>query len=63
MTDDYRTPAQVAALLGVTDETVRRWAKAGRIPSMVTPSGRLRIPADAVADMLRPAAPTTEAAS
>lgn len=37
----YLSPGQVAALFGVDVATVRRWAKAGRIPSHRRPSGRL----------------------
>ena len=35
----YRLPA-AAALLGVSDDTVRRWADAGRLPTEVDEEGR-----------------------
>lgn len=36
-----KTPA-VAAMLHVSDETVRNWVKANRIPHIVLPSGHPR---------------------
>lgn len=39
-------PKEVAALFDVSAKTVLNWAKAGRIPSVPTPSGRLCFPAD-----------------
>lgn len=46
-TSDFKmfvTPQQAADILGVTDETVRRWVGAGRLPAKrVGPSGRYRI--------------------
>ena len=33
--------ADAAALLGVSEDTVRRWAEAGRLQTMTLPSGRL----------------------
>jgi molybdopterin-binding protein len=40
--------AEVAELLGVSDDTVRRWIEAGRLTSD-TESGRAVVPADSVA--------------
>ena len=40
--------AEVATLLGVSDDTVRRWIEAGRLPSQ-TEAGRAVVPAVAVA--------------
>ena len=34
------TPRQAAALLGVSDDTVRRWAEAGRLPTAAGPGGQ-----------------------
>lgn len=39
---EYMPPREVAALLGVTTQTVGRWAEAGRIPSRRLPSGHRR---------------------
>jgi excisionase family DNA binding protein len=36
------TPAQVAALYGVTDKTVARWADDGRLTFIRTPGGTRR---------------------
>lgn len=43
----YRV-AEVADLLGVSDDTVRRWVEAGRLPS-TQESGRTTVPGAAVA--------------
>jgi molybdopterin-binding protein len=45
--EQYRI-AEVAELLGVSDDTVRRWVEAGRLASG-TVSGRAVVPGDAVA--------------
>lgn len=53
----YYTGREVAALLRVDPKTVTRWALAGKIPSVKTPSGAQRLyPADAVHDLLNGAA-------
>jgi len=36
------TSADVAALLKVADETVRRWAEQGKLPHVTLPSGHRR---------------------
>lgn len=42
------TTGGVARLYGVSNSTVRRWVKIGRLPSFRTPSGQVRVwPADA----------------
>ena len=38
------TPAQVAALLSVSTETVNRWADEGKLVGFRTPGGRWRFP-------------------
>jgi excisionase family DNA binding protein len=43
---------QVAAWWGVSTETVRAWARDGRIPSVRTPGGHFRFDPD----LVRPAA-------
>jgi excisionase family DNA binding protein len=42
------TPPEVAERLGVADETVRQWCKAGRIPALRLPSGRFKIRSEVV---------------
>lgn len=42
MATDLLTAPQVAALLSVSGESVRRWAEAGRLPSITLPSGQRR---------------------
>lgn len=44
----YFTTSQAAHLLGVSDDTIRRWAAEGRIGYETTPGGQMRIPADEV---------------
>src|SRR3977135_1122121 len=43
--------SRAASALGVGDDTVRRWVKAGRLPSSEDPLGRLlvEVPDDAIA--------------
>lgn len=57
------TSRQFAALLGVTDETVRRWVRAGRVePHGKTPTGQLRFVPSQVDEVLsRPVAMTERA--
>lgn len=47
----YRT-AEVAAMWGVTERTVRQWVRQGRMPVVLTPTGRYRYPAATVDAML-----------
>jgi len=42
------TTTEVAEVLGVTDETVRRWIKANRLSAITLPSGRMRIRRESV---------------
>ncbi len=39
--DGYITPSQASARLGVAEATLRQWASRGRMPTLVTPHGRL----------------------
>jgi excisionase family DNA binding protein len=39
---DLMTPAEVAAVFRVDPKTVTRWARAGRLSSIRTPSGHRR---------------------
>lgn len=41
VTDRMYTPAQTAAILGVSTERVRQLARSGRLPCIHTPLGRL----------------------
>jgi excisionase family DNA binding protein len=53
MTDTrFMTAKQVAGLFEVSPSTVLRWAKDGRLPAMVTPSGRLRFPRESIQQMI-----------
>lgn len=47
------TPAEVAALFGVSAKTVWLWGERGRLPCVKTPGGHKRYPAEAVYALLR----------
>jgi excisionase family DNA binding protein len=55
------TSREVADLFGVTTETVRNWAIAGRLTAHPTPGGRLRFRRDEVERFI-PAVPSEPAA-
>jgi excisionase family DNA binding protein len=57
MPDDLLTSTEVAARLGVSDETVRRWADTRRITHIRFPSGQLRFRPEDVDAILRPVEP------
>jgi molybdopterin-binding protein len=42
--------SEVAALLGVSDDTVRRWADSGRLPTVREPGARIAVDGAALAD-------------
>ena len=42
--------SEVAALLGVSDDTVRRWADSGRLPTVKEAGSRLAVDGEALAD-------------
>jgi molybdopterin-binding protein len=42
--------SEVATLLGVSDDTVRRWAETGRLPTVKDPGSRLAVDGKALAD-------------
>jgi molybdopterin-binding protein len=44
--------SEVAALLGVSDDTVRRWADSGRLPTVREPGARLAVDGVVLADFL-----------
>lgn len=39
MLDDILSPAEAAALAEVHEDTIKRWARTGRIPAIRTPGG------------------------
>jgi len=45
--------SEAAELLGVSDDTVRRWADAGRLPTVRGESGRLAVEGAALAEFVR----------
>jgi molybdopterin-binding protein len=45
--------AEAAELLGISDDTVRRWADAERFPTAKTPDGRAGVEGTALADLAR----------
>ena len=45
--------AEAAAVLGVSDDTLRRWIDAGRVSSAVGMSGRAEVEGTALADLAR----------
>lgn len=47
------TTGEAATHLGVSVGTIRRWAKTGRIPHVIMPSGRLRFRAEDLTGSLR----------
>lgn len=51
MTEDYRI-GEAAAVLGVRVETLRRWAREGRLSTTRTAGGQRRVPAAEVARLL-----------
>jgi molybdopterin-binding protein len=48
---NYRI-SEVALLLGVSDDTVRRWADSGRLPTVKEPGARLAVDGAVLADFL-----------
>ena len=49
---NYRI-SEAAALVGVSDDTLRRWVDAGRVPAATGLSGRAEIPGEALAELAR----------
>jgi molybdopterin-binding protein len=45
--------SEAAELLGVSDDTVRRWAEAGRLPTVRGESGRLAVEGSALAEFVQ----------
>lgn len=53
--------AAAAAMLGVSNDTVRRWATTGKLRHVELPSGQLRFSAADVEAVLTPVEPTQAA--
>lgn len=56
---EFLTPAEVGRACRVSAGTVRHWARTGQIPTIRLPSGRWRIPLDALASVQHIDTPTT----
>lgn len=52
MQTEYLTRAEVAALLGVSPNTVARWARNGRIPCQMTLGGHRRFDRSMILELL-----------
>ncbi len=49
------TPRQAAELLSVHPNTIRRWIEEGHVPgAVVSPGGRIRLPATSIDAILQP---------
>jgi excisionase family DNA binding protein len=57
MADDLLTTPTAARVLGVTDETLRRWAEGRKIRHVRLPSGQLRFRREDLEEALRPVEP------
>ncbi len=51
--------AEAAEVLGISDDTLRRWIDAGRIPATPGPDGRTTVAGTDLAELARTMAPTT----
>jgi excisionase family DNA binding protein len=51
--DDLLKPGEIAPLFRVGVKTVSRWAKSGKVPSVRTPGGQVRIRRDVIDALLR----------
>ncbi len=54
--------SEVATLLGVSDDTVRRWAESGRLPTVKEPGSRLAVDGKVLAEFAVQAAAEAPAA-
>lgn len=63
MADDLIRTGAAAAVLGVSDETVRRWADENRIRHVRLPSGQLRFRRSDLDELMTPVEPSGEGAA
>lgn len=61
--DDLLTPAQAGAIVGKSDETMRRWAAEKKVRHVRTPSGRILFHAADLSDLFEVVEPDTAGAS
>lgn len=59
--NEYLTTAEAARILGVSDETLRRWAEERKIRHTRLPSGRLRFTREDIASSLEVIEPEVQA--
>lgn len=59
--DDLLTTGPASERIGVGTQTLRDWARAGKIPYLVTPSGRLKFRVADLDTMIRRVEPTKQA--
>ena len=48
----YFTRSEIAQLFEVAPNTVNRWVRGGKLPSVVSPGGRRRYPVDAILQLI-----------
>ena len=58
--DSYNlmTSGEVANLIGVSVDTIRRWEKSGKVAALFTPTGHRRFRREDVERLLQPSAPS-----
>ena len=55
---EFLTTSQVANRFEVTPETVRQWARTGKLPAVLTPSGQRKFRIEDVEAFFAPTEPT-----
>lgn len=60
---DILSPAEAAELVGVHEDTLKRWAKQGRIPAIRTPSGWWRFRRSDIEALMEPKVHSPETAA
>jgi len=48
----YFTRSEIAQMFEVAPNTVNRWVRGGKLPSVVSPGGRRRYPVDAILQLI-----------